>query len=266
MGIPIEHIASFERSYASDACCPCRWPFLKTDQASPVFSRDVAKRTHRGRKAYVMCSPKNGSAEIRMESALEQQVAQAFELDPRVKAYRAQPFMLDLTTGERLLNKSKRKPQGAAYYTPDFAVDIPGIDLVVEVKPHQHLAAHAELHDEVRRCLLAQGTRFMTVSDQTLPSCYLRNLQVLQPYLKQPEALLASWASALLTRESEQLRGPVRLVLQGLKPLSYYVAAGVLQGILQVDLQQNLLESLDFDVAPGMGSLAAFEVIDFARQ
>lgn len=239
---------------------------MKSDSTSPVFSRDVAKRTHRGRKAYVMCSPKNGSVEVRLESALEQQIAQAFELDPRVKAYRAQPFMLDLSTGERLARKPQRKPHDAVYYTPDFAVDIPGIDLVVEVKPHQHLAAHAELHSEVRRCLLAQGSRFMTVSEQTLPSCYQRNLQVLLPYLKQPEALLASWASALLARDPEKLRGPVRSVLQGLNPLSYYVAAGVLQGILQVDLQQNLLELLDFDVAPGMGSLAAFEVIDFARQ
>ena len=239
---------------------------MKTDQASPAFSRDVAKRTHRGRKAYVMCSPKNGSVEVRLESALEQQIAQAFELDPRVKAYRAQPFMLDLSTGERLARKPQRKPLDAVYYTPDFAVDIPGLDLVVEVKPHQHLAAHAELHNEVRRCLLAQGTRFMTLSEQTLPPCYLRNLQVLLPYLKQPEEVLQGWASALLARDPEQLHGPVRSVLQGLNPLSYYVVAGVLLGILQVDPQQHLLESLDFNVAPALGSLAAFEVIDYARQ
>lgn len=239
---------------------------MKTDNDTQPFARDVARRTHRGRKAFVMCSPKNQRIEVRLESRLEQQIAQALELDPRVKAYRAQPFTLDLSTGERLLSKPKNKPQGAVYYTPDFAVEIPGIDVVMEVKPSHFLAAHADLHCDVRECLLNQGTRFVMVSEQTLSPCYQRNLQVLQPYLKLPEATLQDWASALLTREPKQLCGPVRSALQGLSPLSYYAVAGVLLGILQVDLQQQLMERLDFDVSPALGSLAAFEVIDFARQ
>ena len=60
-----------------------------------------------------MCSPKNGFVEIRLESRLEQSVAQALELDPRVRAYRAQPFTLDLSTGERLAAKHPIKPSGA---------------------------------------------------------------------------------------------------------------------------------------------------------
>jgi hypothetical protein len=213
-----------------------------------------------------MCSPKNGFVEVRMESALEQQIAQALELDPRVKAYRAQPFTLDISTGECLVSKPKRKPQDSVYYTPDFLVEIPGMDVVMEIKPSHYLAAHAELHHDVRQCLQAQGMRFLTVSEQTLPSCYQRNLQVLQSFLKQPDAVLQTWASALLGREPEQLSGPVRSALQGLTPLSYYVVAGVLLGILHVDLQQHLLESLDFEVCAAQGSLSAFEVIDFARQ
>ncbi|HCJ6265378.1 TPA: TnsA endonuclease N-terminal domain-containing protein [Pseudomonas aeruginosa] len=239
---------------------------MKTDNRSASVARDVARRTNRGRKAFVMCSPKNQRIEVRLESRLEQQIAQALELDPRVSAYRAQPFTLDLSTGERLLRKPKRKPSGAIYYTPDFALEIPGMEVAMEVKPSQYLAAHADLHDEVRRCLLTQGIRFVTVSEQTLPPCYQRNLQVLQPYLKQPEAALQSWASAILTREPEQLCGPVRSALQGLTPLSYFAMAGVLLGILKTNLQQHLLEGLDFEVSPAHGSLAAFEVIDFARQ
>lgn len=239
---------------------------MKKDDLSPPASRDVARRTRRGRKAFVMCSTKNGRTELRLESSLEMQIAQALELDPRVKAYRAQPFTLDLSTGERLLSKPKRKPLGAVYYTPDFAVEIPGMLVVLEVKPSQYLAAHAELHDEVRRCLLKQGMRFVIASEQTLSPCYQRNLQVLQPFLRLPAAKLQDWASALQRLEPEQLCGPVTSVLHGLNPMSYYAMAGVLQGILQVDLQHHLLERLDFEITPALGSLSSLEVIDFARQ
>lgn len=200
-----------------------------------------------------------------MESRLEQQIAQALELDPRVSVYRAQPFTLDLSTGERLLRKPKGKPSGAIYYTPDFALEIPGMEVVMEVKPSHFVAANADLLHDVRECLLNQGTRFMTVSEQTLPPSYQRNLEVLQPYLKQPASTLHSLGSALLARGPERLCGDVRTVLQGLSPLSHYAVAGVLLGILQFDLQLNLLERLDFEVGPACGSLAAFEVIDFAR-
>jgi len=60
---------------------------MKIDSKSHGFSRDVAKRTKRARRAYVMCSAKNGNVEIRLESRLEQSVAQALELDPRVREY-----------------------------------------------------------------------------------------------------------------------------------------------------------------------------------
>lgn len=235
---------------------------MKTDRESPPFSRDVAKRTKRARRAFVMCSPKNGFVEVRLESRLEQAVAQALELDPRVRAYRAQPYTLDLLTGERLATQPTRKRDGESY-TPDFAVELDGLAVAIEVKPKALLTAHAELFARVRAVLRSQGTRFVVVSEETFPGHYLRNIALLMPYLSQAPQALASWAAPLQRRSPEELSGTVVEVLAGLEPANYHVAAGVLLGVLQFDLVQHLFEQMDFILAPAFGALSAFEVIRY---
>ena len=238
---------------------------MKVDNLSHGFSRDVAKRTKRARRAYVMCSAKNGNVEIRLESRLEQSVAQALELDPRVRAYRAQPFTLDLATGDVLLAKHQIKPQGALYYTPDFSVELVDLQIVLEVKPRAFLAEHTELLGKVRSALIKKGMRFVVICDDDFHGHYLRNIQLLLPYLTQAAAALQGWAAPLQRLSSDRLKGPVRQTLEAGTLANYQVAAGVLLGIITFDLERHLFEEMDFEIAPAFGSLSAFEVICYER-
>ena len=236
---------------------------MKSDVLSPACSRDVAKRTQRSRRAYVMCSAKNGFVELKLESRLEQSVAQALELDPRVRAYRAQPFTLDLATGERLAAKHLKKPPGAVYYTPDFAVDLDDLQIVVEVKPCAFVQEHRALLEEVRDALRQQGLRFIVITEADFTGHYLRNVQLFMQYLTQAAPALPGWIAALQTRDPQALRGPVTQVLTGDVPLNYQLAAGVLLGLLKFDLIRHQFERMDFNIAPAFGSLSAFEVIRY---
>ena len=238
---------------------------MKFDSQSPAVSRDVAKRSKRARRAHVMCSPKNGFVEVRLESRLEQSVAHALELDPRVRAYRAQPFTLDLSTGERLAEKHPIKPSGAVYYTPDFVVDLDDLQIVVEVKPSAFVQEHKALLESVREALRQQGLRFIVITEADFTGHYLRNAQLLMQYLAQAAPSLPSWAAALQARDPHVLTGPVTQVLTGDVPLNYQLAAGVLLGLIRFDLVRHLFEHMDFDIVPAFGSLSAFEVIRYEQ-
>lgn len=128
-----------------------------------------------------MCSAKNGNVEIRVESRLEQSVAQVFELDPRVRSYRAQPFTLDLSTGDLLSEKHLIKPQGTMYYTPDFSVLLDELQVVVEVKPRLFVEEQTEFLRLVRSALLSKGMRFIVISEDDFKGHYLRNVQLFIP-------------------------------------------------------------------------------------
>ncbi|MFV3412995.1 Tn7 transposase TnsA N-terminal domain-containing protein [Pseudomonas sp. NY15436] len=236
---------------------------MKTDALSPSHSRDVARRTHRGRKAFVMCSPKNGRVEIRLESRLEQSVAQALELDPRVRSYRTQPFTLELSSGRLLPERPKHREGAQTFYTPDFVVDVNGLEVVVEVKPEALVERHREWFAHLKGQFLALGQRFVVISEADLPAPYRRNLQLLLPFVTQAHSHLTGWAAPLSVRAPEQLRGPVNQVLAGLTPANYYLGAGLLLGVLRFDLCEHWLEHMDFMVEPAFGSLGVFEVLRY---
>lgn len=234
---------------------------MKTDSLSQGFSRDVAKRVRRAGRAYVMCSAKNGHVEIRLESRLEQSVAQVLELDPRVRAYRAQPFTLEFSSNELLPHKFMVKPQDAIYYTPDFSVQIQDLQIVLEVKPRAFVEEHAELLAKVHKALLKKGMRFVVICEDHFRGHYLRNIQLLLPYLTQAAQDLPLWAAPLQDLKPSELSGPVREVLIAGTPANYQLAAGLLLGIVRFDLEVHLFERMDFEILPAFGSLSAFEVI-----
>lgn len=210
-----------------------------------------------------MCSAKNGNVEIRVESRLEQSVAQVFELDPRVRSYRAQPFTLDLSTGDLLSEKHLIKPQGTMYYTPDFSVLLDELQVVVEVKPRLFVEEQTEFLRLVRSALLSKGMRFIVISEDDFKGHYLRNVQLFIPYLTQASAALSQWAAPLQTLTPDRLKGPVRQILDTGLPANYQIAAGVLLGVVKFDLEIHQFELMDFEIAPAFGSLEAFEVIRY---
>ena len=234
---------------------------MKLDELSPIPSRDVARRTHRGRRAFLMCSPKNGRTEVRLESRLEQSVAQALELDPRVRSYRTQPFTVELSTGALLPERPHTRHGAEAYYTPDFVADVNGLEVVLEVKPSAFCSQHQEHFAHLRRLFLAGGRRFVVVSEADLPAPYQRNLQLLLPFLTQGHNALSAWVEPLARRTPAQLSGPLNQVLDGLSPLSHHLGAALLLGVLRFDLCRFWLERLDFAVEPAYGDMAAFQVL-----
>ncbi|WP_256873453.1 hypothetical protein [Pseudomonas taiwanensis] len=236
---------------------------MKIDTQSPPASRDVARRTRRARRAFVMCSPKNGFVEIRMESWLEQSCAQVLERDPRVRWYRANPFTLDLSTGAILEKKPLRKPQGAVYYTPDFVAGVDHLQVAIEVKPAAWVEEHAALFQQVREVLLAKGMRFIVVTDEHFSAAYLRNVQLLNQYQAQAFDALPGWSTEVEAVLQTSQPMPVRELLQGLEPANHYLAAAVLSGVLRFDMQRDLFERMDFEVQPAFGSLSEFEVLRF---
>jgi len=236
---------------------------MKVDNLSHGFSRDVARRTKRIRRAYVMCSAKNGHVEIRLESRLEQSVAQVLELDPRVRSYRAQPFTLEFSSNELLPRKHAVKPQDAIYYTPDFSVQLEDLQIVLEVKPRAFLEKHSELLENVRSALLRKGMRFVVLCEDHFRGHYLRNIQLLLPYLTQAAHFLPVWAAHLQNLRPSELSGPVREVLHAGPLANYQLAAGLLLGIVRFDLEAHLFERMDFDISPAFGSLSDFEVIRY---
>lgn len=236
---------------------------MKLDALSPLHSRDVARRTHRGRRAYVLCSPKNGRVEIRLESLLEQSVAQALELDPRVRSYRTQPFTLELSTGRLLAERPSRRQALETFYTPDFVADVNGLEVVIEVKPAAFLEERREQLVHLRSRFSALGRRFVVITEADLPPVYQRNLAVLLPFLTQASSHLVSWVEPLTRRAPEQLRGSLREVLAGLSPANHYLGAALLLGVLRFDLCEHCLEHMDFEVEPALGSLGVFEVLRY---
>lgn len=236
---------------------------MKIDSKSLPFTRNVAKRTKRVGRAYVMCSPKNGFMEIRMESRLEQAIAQSLELDPRVRRYRSQPFTLNLATNELLTEIPKRKPEGAVYYTPDLVCELADVVVVIEAKPLAFVSKNEELFERVRACLLKHGMRFVVLSEDAFAGHTTRNIELLMQYQTQARDALPSLAEPLMQRVPQDLIGHVSQVMATLSPANHHVAAGLLLGVIQFDLAAHLFEKMDFTLAPAYGSLLAFEVLNY---
>jgi hypothetical protein len=237
---------------------------MKLDHHSPSASRHVAKRTMRPGRAYVICSPKNNFCEVRLESWLEQSVAHALELDPRVTSYRAQPFTFNLTTRERLIQKPKRKPKGAVYYTPDFVAMVGGIEMVIEVKHQARVNKNEPLFTRVTSVAASHGMRFLVVTEESLWGHFRRNTQILNQYAAQARTALPKWSEELRQHGQERLSGPAVQVLKNFCHANHYLAAGVLSGQIYVDLCQYALDDLHLVIQPAWGSLSALEVLSYA--
>src|SRR5690606_3746925 len=106
---------------------------MRTDHRSPSSTRDVARRTKRGGRAYVTSSLKDDPVEIRLESKLEGSVFKALHLDPRALRIRTQPYTADLTTGE-LIKDPAKIVNGSRRYTPDLGVELIDVSVAIEVK------------------------------------------------------------------------------------------------------------------------------------
>lgn len=234
---------------------------MKTDRHSLAFTRDVAKRTRRAGRAYVICSPKNGMVEIRVESRIEQAVVHALELDPRVVSYRAQPFTFNLTTGEVLQVKPKIKPKNAVYYTPDLVCSVHDVPIAIEVKHQDFVKENKVLFAKASTVAADNGLRFVLVTSADLPDQLQHNLRLLNQYAAQCRAQIPAWAKAVQGIALQSHAGTAAEVLKDLEPVNHHLAAGLLTGQIAVDLRKQALQDPLCVIAPAWGSLNALEVL-----
>lgn len=234
---------------------------MKKDSYSPPTTRDVARRTRRGRKAYVMKSVKNG-LEMRLESTDELMFAKMLDLDPRGAELRAQEATFDLHTGEIYQALPDKKDGRSRYYTPDFTNTVDRIPCVYEVKPEKFCAANEELFADVAAFCRKKGMRFLVLSKEHYGEVLLRNIDVLHQYARQCESQLAGWANAVDRLVDKY--GHVQDVLEALDPRNFYLIASILQGVLHTDIHTQRLSSMDFDVSPAYGDMSTLEIIRYA--
>lgn len=230
---------------------------MKRDAQSHSTTRDVSRRSNRGRKAYVMKSVKSG-LEIRLESRDEMVLAKVLDLDPRSSELRAQAMTFDLVRGEVLTALPANKPKYSQYYTPDFTDVIDGITYVFEVKPKRYCTQHKELFALVGEFCQRRGMKFRVLCKEDLTETFLVNVNVLHQFARQCAQQLPGWAQQV--SQINNKTGYVRDVLCGLEPNNYFLLAGLLSGVLKMDLNKVLIQSMDFDVYPGNGNLEMLEV------
>jgi len=106
-------------------------------------TRQIGKRGFR-KNSFICHYFKSGEVKSLLDSRLEVIAGIALDLDPEVTALKAQPFSIDVTTGEFLFTKEQldkhRKNLAAknlkgVYYTPDFSIQMrDGSSRVLEIK------------------------------------------------------------------------------------------------------------------------------------
>ncbi|HHN1345303.1 TPA: hypothetical protein ACRM9M_004990 [Pseudomonas aeruginosa] len=230
---------------------------MKRDDLSHGVTRDVARRNNRGRKVYVMKSLKSG-LEIRLESRDELALAKALDLDPRGSQLRAQAMTFDLVRGEVLTALPTAKHRDSRYYTPDLSDVIDGIEHIFEVKPKRYCSQHKGLFEQVSDFCLRNGMKFRVLCKEDFTETFLINVDLLHKFARQCAQQLPAWAQQV--SQIKNKTGHVRDVLCGLAPENYFLLAGLLSGVLRMDLNKALILSMDFDVYPGNGNLQILEV------
>jgi hypothetical protein len=237
------------------------------DKSSPDTARDVSRRTKRGRRAVVICSPKNNSTEVRLESGLEKDVALLIESDPRVRCYRAQPFVLELETNTIIDKKEdfKRRPGHVPrFYTPDFSCDMSNNKVYVLEPKHEKFQKDFERKKaEIEVCLNEHGMRFFKLSNKDMAPELVANMSCIHSFRagylldyrtsneKEIEPLLAMQQEWLITDLASRLSAGISAVITGL-----------LNGQLTANLQESLFTPHAVVYAGG-GDLSHFKILDF---
>ncbi|MBI6951877.1 TnsA endonuclease N-terminal domain-containing protein [Pseudomonas sp. CCOS 191] len=236
------------------------------DGNGPNFSRDVTRRTNRGRRALAYFSRKNHSTEIRVESGLEKELGLLLEADPRVISYRAQPFSLELESNTVLNDKSAYKKKAGVkprFYTPDFVCRLAnGALLAIEVKGNRFLKEFNPCVEDIAQCLRGHGMNFLVVPENQIDETAVKNitrLHVLRANYQDDyvEGCSQAVSQAIAGQSEWELECLSRLLNEG----KAAVLCALLTGVLTTDLRTCLF-SETATVAAGYGDLRHFEILE----
>lgn len=239
------------------------------DSKSQKFSRDVTRRTKRGRRALAYFSRKNNSTEIRVESALEKDAGLLLEADPRVIAYSAQPFVLELTSNAIIDSKQdfiKSPGVEPRFYTPDFECRLDdGSLLVVEAKNRKFLKEFETRRADIVLCLKGHGKNFLLLQDDQFDATAVRNitrLHVLRAnYQDKYVAECSRAVSALIENKPKwKINDLAKQLVEGKSA----VFCALITGVLCTDLRKCMFSD-EATVSAAHGELKHFEILELSR-
>jgi hypothetical protein len=233
---------------------------------SALYARDVARRTQRGRRALIVKSVKSIGGEVRVESALERDVAVMLDVDPRVVEISAQPFTLELNTNELLLSRQHYRVRPGIkprFYTPDFLCRLDDGALVAVDAKHSTFIPEFEIKKiNVEAALRHHGIGFKVIPDTEVSSTVMEAMAGLHllraDYLKPLRAVAEDELGELLDICSAWAADELMMQLTSGRIAIY---AGLLAGMLTTDLATPLFYS-NGTVRAAHGDLSHLQILE----
>ncbi|RQS61248.1 hypothetical protein DID96_33450 [Burkholderia sp. Bp8963] len=223
-------------------------------------------------KALFLTYSSKATGQLVVESDEERLVAHLLTLDPRVRAFRPQPFKVDLID-RRLLQTPEavdearlrhKDRQGRQFYTPDFAVDrhnAPRSAIEVKREGYDGDDEYKSTLERAAQILEAAGYLFSTAMIPASPHPLRSNL----PLLRKAASRSDLWPSADLIQKIEAVCAGRRVTLQTLcaeLDLSpNLVPALLVSGAVSADVVSHAIRG-DMVLAPALGDLSHLELLE----
>ncbi|WP_374438338.1 hypothetical protein [Pseudomonas panipatensis] len=228
--------------------------------------RDVAKRTSRGRKAYIVPTERNANGFVAGESFLERNHLLLLSLQPGLMRVSDQAVCIDLDNQTLVASRDdlpKKAGKKVASYTADSEYErSDGVIGVCESKPRTFLGKHAAKHALAEKILASYGKPFVTLTEEQFSPVFVSNLENLKKALSTAQQQQAADAieklrPALLRQERWQT--------QALKEWADLSRAdiffGLAYGVLRADLTQPLFADAAW-VEAAYGSLDHLQFVE----
>jgi hypothetical protein len=221
---------------------------VRSKGTKPV--RDVAKRTNRGRKAYIVPTDRNANGFVAGESFLERNNLLLYSLQPGLKRLSDQAVCIDLDNETVVVSRDdlpKKAGKKAASYTADCEYERDDGQVVVcESKPSAFLEKHAEKHALAEKILSKYGKRFVTLTEERFTPVFISNLENLKKALSSAQQQHAAEACQKISRALLQQD---RWLTHELKKSAGISNADIFFGIAYGLLRANLSQSVFLDTA-----------------
>jgi hypothetical protein len=210
---------------------------MKVDKNAPLAARRLQKRGKIQKANYSVGTKVPGI--VQTESGGESALGAAAELDPRVRAWKPQPFCTDLQTGQVMPTKDAMiaAHSGSGYkpmiYTPDFQIDLKcGLVTIVESKHTTWIDENTARIEFLKERMPLLGYRFRIFTQRDIPPPLEQNLLLLRRYLFWPVSCRADEIVAFCTAPRE-----LRHIEQYLGITQKDILIAVAHGLLSCNLR-----------------------------
>lgn len=207
--------------------------------------RDVAKRTNRGCKAYIVPTDRNENGFVAGQSFIERNHLLLRSMQVGLKHLSDQSVCIDLENETLVASRNdlpKKSGKKVKSYTPDAEYELDDGQIVVcESKPSAFLEKHAEKHALAEKILGKYGKSFITMTEVGFTPVFISNLENLKKALSSAQQQNAAEAGQKISRALlQQDRWLTHELKQWAELTSADIFFGLAYGVLRADLTQPL--------------------------